>query len=239
MSSKLLLFDIDGTLLDSGGAGLRSLELAFRDAFSVDNAAEGISMAGRTDVGIILDMMGNAGVPPLESSLQKVLDCYLGHLIEQIASSRKRLMPGVSCLLEELVRTEGLSLGLLTGNVEDGAHLKLKSLGIEQYFATAEGSLVGAFGSDNADRNELLPIAVERCREAFYVELSYGDCIVVGDTPMDIGCAKPYGATAIGVATGPYEAEELKRAGADEVFEDLSDVSGFMEFAAPGVQWAR
>ena len=125
-------------------------------------------------------------------------------------------MPGVVELLDALMAMDGYWLGLLTGNIEQGARIKLGAFDLNRYFP------VGAFGDDSEDRNRLLPIAVERLRKTRDIDINYSDCIVIGDTPKDVQCSKPFGATSIVVSTGPYSYESLLETGADYVLKDLS-----------------
>jgi phosphoglycolate phosphatase len=225
---RLVLFDIDGTLLDSGGAGARALNLAFREVFAVEDAMNGISMAGKTDVMIIKEGLERLGVGDSDGAIPGLLGSYLRNLSEEIRRSGtdglppKSLMPGASDLLDYLLSSRGLRLGLLTGNVREGAWIKLGAFGIHRYFS------FGAFGSDSEDRNELLPLAVRMFRDISGTYVALGDCAVVGDTPLDVACAKLHGALSVAVATGPYTVEELEAAGADSVFERLPDGDTFL-----------
>lgn len=131
-------------------------------------------------------------------------------------------MPGIREALGGLSAQKGFTLGLLTGNIEEGARIKLDFFGLNSFFET------GAFGDDDEDRNRLLPIAVDKLYRHSSLKVDFRDCIVVGDTPRDVSCSKPYGAFSVAVATGPYSTGTLSDAGADVVFEDLSDTEAFM-----------
>jgi phosphoglycolate phosphatase-like HAD superfamily hydrolase len=342
---KLILFDIDGTIMDSGGAGTRALNLAFEELFSVKDAFQGIRMSGKTDTEIMKEALRKHGLPSSDGTIPRAVESYLKHLCDQINNDRKRLKPGVLDLLELLSGRPDCRLGLLTGNLEQGARIKLGAFGLNRYFSISggggsqtplkggaqtplplpskapfkggsktrfirddkmrpenlgvngsvtldnhegkgdyvpfksankvyidsphgkvdhvplhgvpsgqglksrlnlnasnnpgerdcgpeEGDSVqgewdhvpvpfGAFGSDDEDRNRLLPIAVEKFLALTGMRVGYADCVVIGDTPRDVLCAKPYGAVALAVATGGYSMEELKEAGADVVMEDL------------------
>lgn len=220
---RLILFDIDGTLIDSGGAGTRSLNLAIEKVFSIKNAFNGISMAGKTDTLIIKEGLMKHGIST-DRSTSAVLEAYLQHLREEINNNRKHAKPGVCEILEKLSSMKNLGLGLLTGNLEPGARIKLEPFNLNKYFPT------GAFGSDDEDRNNLLPVAINRFEELFQRKIDIDDCIVVGDTPRDVECAHIYGAMCVGVATGPYPSEALIEAGADYVAEDLSEPDTLLQF---------
>ncbi|MCX7792925.1 MAG: HAD hydrolase-like protein [Thermodesulfovibrionales bacterium] len=219
----LILFDIDGTLIDSGEAGTRSLDLTFRALFSIENAFRDISMAGKTDIQIMKEGLLKHGIS-FDGNLPVIIETYLKNLRREINNPWKHLKPGIKELLERLSEIEGIHLGLLTGNLEQGARIKLEPFGLNRYFPS------GAFGSDDEDRNRLLPIAIQRFRLLTGRTFSPEDCIVIGDTPRDVYCSKPYGARCIAVATGPYKPESLKKAGADVVFEDMSNVDEVLKF---------
>ena len=211
----LMLFDIDGTLIDSGEAGSRSLNLSFAELFSIRDAFHGISMAGKTDTEIIKEGMLKHGIS-IDGNLNVAIYTYLRHLRREIDNERRHLKPGIYELLEELTIVKDIQIGLLTGNIEPGARIKLDPFDLNKYFPT------GAFGSDDEDRNKLLPIALKRFEERCRRKIRVNECLIVGDTPRDVQCAKIYEARSLGVATGPYSIDELKEAGADYVMKDLS-----------------
>lgn len=223
---KFILFDIDGTLIDSGGSGLRALNHAFREMFSVSEAFTGISMAGKTDPQIIDEGLRLHGIESSNGVVPEVIDRYLMYLEEDIDPMKGRVMAGIREALDRLASDQDFLLGLLTGNIERGAKIKLGAYDLSQYFS------IGAFGDDDADRKRLLPVAVKKLWEQRAISLDYRDCIVIGDTPRDIECSRPYGAYAIAVATGPYSYASLTEAGADIVFEDLSDTQKLMSALA-------
>lgn len=220
---RLVLFDIDGTLIDSGGAGVRSLNLAMKELFFLEDAFRGISMAGKTDTQIIKEGLMKHDLSP-NGSIDSVIDAYLNHLRREIQNDRKHVKPGIYEVLEELKNLRDLGVGLLTGNLEQGARIKLDPFRLNDYFPT------GAFGSDDEDRNNLLPVAIKRFEELFLESIEIDNCIIVGDTPRDVECAHIYGALCIGVATGPYSYAALREAGADYVVQDLSDQDTLLQF---------
>jgi len=198
------------------------MNLAFRELFSVESAFHGIKMAGRTDLQIMKEALTEQGIT-LNGNLNLIIDTYLKHLKREINNNGKHLKPGIPNLLESLSRNSSVQLGLLTGNIEEGARIKLEAFGLNNYFR------FGAFGSDDEDRNKLLPIAKDRFEKLYSSKINFKDCVVIGDTPRDVYCAKPYGAMAVGVATGPFPSEKLKDAGADYTFENFSEHSNLLQ----------
>jgi phosphoglycolate phosphatase-like HAD superfamily hydrolase len=221
---KLVLFDIDGTLVLTGGAGLRAMNRASEEIVGHSEALDGIPVAGRTDWIILQDMLARIGRELDEELFDRLRARYLQHLRGEILKPGrgvKAVMPGVRQLLEELTPSDGVFLGLLTGNFEAGARIKLEHFDLWRYFRC------GAFGDDAADRNALVPIAVERARAR---GLSVpGQIFVVGDTPHDIACALAVGAVPIGVATGGPTVDELRESGAEIVFESLADTHAVLK----------
>lgn len=214
---KFVLFDIDGTLIDSGEAGTRSLNLAFEELFSIPDAFKGISMAGKTDIQIIKEALRRHGLDSENGNIEVLCRNYIRHLKGQIENPKRHLKPFIRETLTFLSKRKDLTIGLLTGNIREGAMIKLNPFDISHYFS------LGAFGDDHEDRNRLLPVAVERFRKVHKKEIDYRDCIVIGDTPRDVECAKIHGAVAVAVATGPYQYETLLATEADMVLKDMSE----------------
>jgi phosphoglycolate phosphatase-like HAD superfamily hydrolase len=222
---KLVLFDIDGTLVLTGGAGLRAMNRALEEAFGRTNALDGIPVAGRTDWAILADAVRRFGRSLDGATLADLEARYVANLAEEIhhpGHGRKGVMPGIPEILEALDRRDDIVVGLLTGNFEGGAQVKLGYFDLWRYFQ------FGAFGGDAADRNALVPFAVERARSCGLPEIADSDVIVVGDTPHDVLCAHAAGAVAVGVATGSSSVEDLRAAGAEHVFPDFSDAAAFL-----------
>ena len=215
---KLLLFDIDGTLLTSGGAGEQALRLAVKDQFAVDDDLKGIEIAGRTDSGIARQIFQKYRVEVSAENLAAFFDAYLRHLVHLLPRTTGRLLPGILPLLEALQQRDDVVLGLLTGNLARGAELKLTHYGIWDYFA------FGAFADDHHDRNELGRFACARALEKAGCEFPPEQIFVLGDTPHDVACARAIGAHAIAIATGSCSRAQLAAAGADFIFDDVSDV---------------
>jgi len=219
---QFVLFDIDGTLIDSGGCGVSALNAAFEEICSIPHAFGTISMAGKTDMQIVSEGLRLQGLDSSNGVVPAVLDSYVRHLGNTIDPEKGHVKPGIREALENLHDRDDMVLGLLTGNIEQGAMIKLEAFDLDRYFE------IGAYGNDDADRNRLLPIAREKLRKSKSLDIDYRNCVVIGDTPRDVECAKPYGAYSIGVATGPYSYSLLEAAGADAVFYDLSDTTRFL-----------
>lgn len=224
MARKLLLFDIDGTLVLTGRAGLRAMVRAFRELFGHDDPFDGTSMGGRTDTFLLSHALRREGLADDEATHARFRAVYLEMLageIEKPGTGRKAVMPGVGPLLEALARRDALHLALLTGNYRDAARIKLSHFGLWHFFPW------GVFGDESSDRNKLACLARDRA-PAHVPAGAVDEIIVIGDTPFDIECAHAIGAYAIGVATGGHPASELRGAGADAVFEDFSDTEAVL-----------
>ncbi len=221
----LVLFDVDGTLVLTGRAGLRAMNRACEDLVGHDNALDGVKLAGRTDWVILDDVLSRHGHTLHGELLSELRDRYLVHLREEIeerGTGVKAVMPGIRELLGALRGRPDVALGLLTGNFAEGARIKLEHFDLWKYFSC------GAFGDDASDRNDLVPFAIRRARECGVADVSPEDVWVVGDTPSDVACALAAGATPVAVATGGYTIEQLRDSGADIVFADLSDTQEFL-----------
>ena len=226
---KLVLFDIDGTLVLTGGAGIRAMNRAGEAVLGVSNLLDGIPVAGRTDWIILHDALTKAGHDLDEDLFVRMREAhhrYLREEIDQPGEGVKDVMPGIRTLLPALQSRDDMSLGLLTGNFEEAARIKLGHFDLWDYFRC------GAFGDDAADRNKLVPFAVDRARECGLGTFDYGDVVVIGDTPHDVACAVAVGAMPVAVATGNFTVDQLRATGAPIVLEDLSDTDGFMRMMA-------
>ena len=219
---KLILFDIDGTLITAGGAGTRSMNFAFKELFGIEAAFRHIPMAGKTDIQIMKEGLKTHGLPHWNGNVEKMKDRYIHYLKREIHNPERKLQPGIQASLD-MFKNMNMPLGLLTGNLEVGAAIKLGACGIYDYF------MDGAFGSDHEDRDALLPIAINKF-SARGLDFSPCDCVVIGDTPRDVQCAKIHGAFCIAVATGPYTSEDLRRTDADLVTDSLEDTGTYMKF---------
>jgi phosphoglycolate phosphatase-like HAD superfamily hydrolase len=214
----IVLFDIDGTLLHTMGAGVAGMSRAFDRLHGRVDALEGVSVAGRTDRSIVTDGFRRIGVEPDDVRIRELRAAYIDELpgaLDRMARSAPGLLPGVMDALNAIDQAPSAAMGLLTGNFEMVAGLKLERYGLASRFA------FGSFGDDHVDRRDLLPVALARA-DAAGIDPRRARVIVVGDTPLDVECAHAHGAVAVGVATGHYSAGALSRAGADVVVESLA-----------------
>ena len=214
---RLLLFDIDGTLITSGGAGEAALKDAMRSRFGVEEDLAGIILAGATDARIARELLEKHGIAVSPENVAALLDAYLGHLSDRIGRHDGKLLPGIVPLLNVLSKREDAVLALLTGNVSRGAEIKLTHYGVWDFFE------FGAFADDHHDRNELGKFARARALERHGEEFPPSRIYVIGDTPKDIECGRAIGACTVAIATGHYSAAQLKDHAPDFLFEDLSD----------------
>jgi phosphoglycolate phosphatase-like HAD superfamily hydrolase len=211
---RLLLFDVDNTLLWSGGAGGRAMGLAFRELFGIEDGFRDVEFSGRTDRWILATALRTHGIDgDYDAHETRFLERYYTHLPRTLQEMPGKLMPGFPELLGALGDEPGVRLGLATGNFSRAASLKLAHFGIDGFF---EG---GGFGEASEERTEVVRLAVERLTDG----LPGAEAVVVGDTPHDVSAAKANGAVAAGVATGSHTTAQLAEAGADLVFEDFSD----------------
>ena len=219
---KLVLFDIDGTILWSDGAGRRAMQAALTEVFG-SSGDPSYRYDGKTDRQIVRELMRGLGHADahIDRRMDELFDHYLDGLGRELeaADGNVRLLGGVLPLLDALEARDDVVLGLLTGNMAAGAEAKLRAVGIDP-----ARFVVRAFGSDHETRGELPAIAVRRARELLGLDVPGSRVIIVGDTPSDIGCGRAIGARAIAVATGRYDVDALREHEPYAVFEDLTDV---------------
>jgi phosphoglycolate phosphatase-like HAD superfamily hydrolase len=213
-----VLFDIDGTLITTGGAGAVAWRHAFQDLYGIPADIGAFTDAGMTDPAVGRDTFTHTiGRPPTADELERVLEARLRHLQRAVEESEGyRVLAGVHQLLSRLAADRYL-LGLTTGGIERAARIKLSRGGLNRYFA------FGGYGSDSEDRTELTRIAIARAAAFQGNGLKPAHCLVVGDTPLDIVAAKGAGAVAVAVASGHYSVDELSAAGADHVVASLKE----------------
>lgn len=229
---KVLLFDIDGTLALSGGAGMRSMEHVFAERYGIENAFENFQFQGKVDSAIFRECIHRHGlqVEDEDAEILALIREYERYVVQEMPKSHQAvMMPGVKELLDKLETLDHVAVGLLTGNVVGGAKAKLSYFDLWRYFP------FGAFGSDNEQREELVPIALERASAYLGRRISPGpDVYVIGDTDRDIACAKANDCVAVGVATLGFTVEQLRELGADIVFKDLSDTDAVIDALGVG-----
>jgi len=215
---RLLLWDIDGTLISTGAAGQRAIVLATAERFGGNGDLEGVEIAGRTDRSIAHQVLAKYGEPITDERMHAFLQLYLALLAQELPRSHGRVMPGVLQLLQRAEHRSDTILGLLTGNLRRGAQLKLEHYRLWHFFA------LGAFADDHHDRNQLGAFALTRVQERLGQKFSPAQVDVIGDTGHDIACGKALGARTIAIATGSWPREKLAEYSPDFLFDDFSNV---------------
>ncbi len=218
---RLLLFDIDGTLIASGGAGRDAIADAFAEEFGL-SGLDGVQIDGRTDTGIFEDALTLVGVDPTPDAVERMTAAYLTRLPENLESHDGRILEGVVDLLDALDGGDAV-VGLATGNVVKGAELKLRYYGIWDRFRG------GGFGDVSSDRTKVLAAALETLAAAGGVDVAAASAIVIGDTPRDVSAGHAIGARVLAVATGNYDEAALRDAGADFFLPDLRDTQAALD----------
>lgn len=225
----LLLFDVDGTLVLTGGAGVRAMNLAFEEVFGVADGLRGVPMPGCMDPGILADGLRAHGIAPADGEVARFRERYFTLLASGMRDrpapgtglpAKRRfygVLPGVRSLLDALSARDDVFLALLTGNYERGARLKLEHFDLWRYFAC------GAFGEDAPARHELVPVALARARAVGCPAVSSREIVVIGDTTRDVACARDAGVRCLAVATGGDSLDTLESAGPNVVFSTLED----------------
>jgi phosphoglycolate phosphatase-like HAD superfamily hydrolase len=220
----ICFFDIDGTLLNTGGAGQAAVESALETEFGVSGPIDRISMAGRTDRAIALDVLAFYGIEEGPDVWQRFRAAYFRELPKSLARRDGLVLPGVVQLLELLSRREDVLVALLTGNFREGARLKLQHYGLHEHFE------FGGFGDDHAHRDDVAREALHAARRYCngVIPLDLNRTWVIGDTPADVQCGRAIGAKVVAVATGSFTADELQPSRPDHLFDDFSDPGPFL-----------
>jgi phosphoglycolate phosphatase-like HAD superfamily hydrolase len=215
---RLILFDIDGTLVRTGGAGVLAFGSVFKEVFGLENGTSDISFAGRTDTGLIREMMRNHGVDETAANFELFFQAYPKWLTYWLNESAGRVCNGVDAFMGHCTGREARpNVALLTGNISQGAEIKLRHFNIWERFE------FGAFGNDHECRNELAAIAWARGRERIGADLRAEEILVVGDTPKDVECARAIGAKVLAVTTGGATRDELSNAQPDWLVDSLAE----------------
>jgi len=219
MRPTVLLFDIDGTLIDNAGSGRRAMDLAFHGLHQRRDACDSFSMSGMTDQAIVRKALELIGAPATPEAISAVIDSYLQHLaqeVHRVTDTHYRLHAGMREAVDSALARAGFAVGLGTGNVREGARIKLERVGIHDRFS------FGGFGCDHENRVELIRHGARTGAAQLGVSVEACRVVVIGDTPKDVDAAKGIGAVCIGVGTGHYTPEQLLAAGADHAFADFT-----------------
>jgi phosphoglycolate phosphatase-like HAD superfamily hydrolase len=219
----VLLFDIDGTLLNSGGAGKAALEGALIEDFGLEGLRGHVPYSGRTDRAIVRDLMRLHAIEETPANVSRLLDGYLRRLPDCLCRHQGRVLPGIAALLEQLGRRERLAVGLLTGNIRAGARAKLGHFGLYEHFA------FGGFGDHHWERDDVAREALAETTRHLNGQVHNDRVWVIGDTPLDVQCARAIGARVAAVATGWHPRAELAAARPDLLLDDLSDPGPLLE----------
>ena len=219
MSQRIIFFDIDGTLLLSGGAGQKAMEGALVEEFRISMPFDGVLTAGRTDFGIVKEIFDRYSIDHTDQQRRRFRQAYLDWLPECLQQLPGAVLPGVHGLLDRLSQQANVKLALLTGNYSEGAWIKLRHFELDHYFD------FGGFGDIHADRSSVAESAHATAELELSRSIPGNQCCVVGDTPADITCARSIGASVVAVATGAYEANELSTLEPDHLFADFNDTN--------------
>jgi phosphoglycolate phosphatase len=213
------LFDIDGTLITSGGAGKASLEAALASEFGITRLIEKLELSGRTDRAIMADLIRCHGLTECDETSRRLFAAYLRHLPDYMGRGAARILPGIVELLGQLRKRPDVAVGLLTGNIRAGARIKLGHFGLFDHFA------FGGFGDLHLNRDDVAREALDEVKARYDGTITSDRIWVIGDTPLDIRCARAIGARAVAVTTGWHSREQLEPHGPDLLVEDLIDPS--------------
>lgn len=220
---RIVLFDIDGTLIHTGGAGGLALESALLEEFALGEIRGAVEYSGRTDRAISQDLLRLHELHEIETHWDRLRGAYLRRLPAALAARDGRVLPGVRELLDCLADRDDVAVGLLTGNLEQGARLKLGHYDLSHYFA------FGGFGDWHTDRDEVAAEALEAAERFLGQAVAADDVVVIGDTPLDVRCARSISARAVAVLTGWHAREDLVAAAPDHLLDDLSDTAALLE----------
>lgn len=215
----VLLFDIDGTLIHTRGAGRRALEEAMREAFPIPGPVADVPLHGRTDRAIGHDLFSLHAIESTEANWARLKRAYLNQLPRQLQTGPGEVLPGIRPLLQELEPREDVLLGLLTGNTAEGARIKLNHFDLDRHFA------VGGYGDLHRDRNDVARVALQEVERTVGGPVDLQRVWVIGDTPADVACGRAIGARVLAVATGQHSLAELRQTAPDLALENLADAA--------------
>ena len=217
--TRLVLFDIDGTLVHTGGAGVKAFSKVFATEFKLPHGTERMKFAGRTDVSLVREFFTLHGIAPNQENFERFFDRYVFWLDHILAQSQTRECPGIRSFLRDLqALPEPPLVGLLTGNIRLGAEIKLRHFGLWDEFT------MGAFADDHEDRDQIAHAALQRGTRVLGEKISGDEVVVIGDTTLDIRCGRAIGAKVLAVATGGHEFHQLKAHAPDWVVNDLTEL---------------
>ena len=217
---RLVLFDIDGTLIRTGGAGVKAFARTFADEFKAADGFERLKFAGRTDTGLVREFFSFHQIPPTPGNFERFFERYVFWLDHILRESKTEVCPGVWEFIHALQRLpQAPLLGLLTGNIRLGAEIKLRHFNLWEAFQT------GAFGDDHEERDQIAAVAHQRGSRILGTDLRGDEVVVIGDTPLDIRCARAIGARALAVATGGTKLAELKQHQPDWAIPDFRAIT--------------
>ncbi len=222
MKTTLILFDIDGTLLSMKGAGREAFVRTIKEVTGVDHRIDYINFWGATDLDVLHTILGRLSIAPDDELVEAFFSELPRQFAKTVHAAQTCVFPGVEYLLEQLSERADVVLGLVTGNIEACARIKLEQVHLHNHF------MLGAFGHEHADRTEIARLALDRAKRYANTDRFFNTWLI-GDTPSDIDAAKAIQAGAVGVATGTYSTEDLSKAGADHVLENLADHDGILK----------
>ncbi len=220
----VLLFDIDGTLVRSGGSGKTAMDVALHSAFGIAEIKDEVSYSGRTDSAIARDLLRVHGIPVNLENERKLTSLYLELLPKALAEGDGHICPGIEEILLDARNSPSVLLALLTGNVREGARKKLSHFGIWDYFAAG-----GGFGDNHYERDDVAHSALKEIAGHRKPHLHGEEIWVIGDTPLDVKCARAIGANVVAVATGWHDYDELAACAPDAVFEDMTQAQELVQ----------
>ena len=218
MKPLVILFDIDGTLIRSQGAGKTAIKLALTQALQVEEPDVELDFAGRTDISIVKETFLRNQIKFTDPNVKKFFKSYLSYLEQTMNECQGRVLPGVTSFLDSLVRQNRAVLGLLTGNIREGAFIKLRHFGLDQYFQT------GGFGDLEEERVSIAREGIQAVASHHRIDIGVDKVVIIGDTPFDVRCAKMLGARSIAVCTGYSERRDIEETHPDWIFNDLTDL---------------